>query len=398
MRLSVLIVGFLGSAFCCRWARADEDAHVAARRQLAETYSGCKVSAENPCGADLRRVQGVLSSPQALWAFITSPTTDYFERKVAVNRGAPVVPVEWLPKILAARRELAHESRLHLFAVDLRPPPRYTAFTPFRTLRTPRERIGSEVNRTILGHSFLVPAVWTDYPITDDEWRRAPWPLQVSVALNELYVAVARNGDQTRTEAVAMKLPCNDYETARDLVDLTAGVAQWRSYPSAKMVGTWLNILENPKTSAAAGIPLESLARMSKDNETWALTQAASLRELETVSTANNLHSMTTIVETLAPKPYTLLLSVLRHMAALDLTVWNRAEEVNRFLTLIGEPPLDPADSDIGRHGIANKEIPRAIQRWLKNNEPRLQRRADAERPLIESATRKLQLANACKQ
>jgi hypothetical protein len=158
MRRPFLIVGLLGSVFCSCWVRAEEDAHLAARRQLAESYSGCKVSAENPCRVDLRRVQRALSSPQALWAFITSPTTDYFERKVAVNRGAHVVPVEWLPKILAARRELAHESRLHLFAVDLPPPPRYTAFTPFRTLRTPRERISSEVNRTILGHSFLVPA------------------------------------------------------------------------------------------------------------------------------------------------------------------------------------------------------------------------------------------------
>jgi hypothetical protein len=261
----------------------------------------------------------------------------------------------------------------------------------------PREQIGAQVNRVILGHSFLVPADWTDYPITDDEWRRAPWPLQVSVALNELYVTVARNGDQTRTEAVAMKLPCNDYETARDLVDLTTGVAQWRSYPSPLMVGTWLNILETPQTSAAAGIPLESLARMSKDSETWALTQAVGLQELKTISTANNLHSMTTIVEILRPVPYTLLLSILQHMAALDSTVWNRAEEVNLFLSRIGEPPLDPTDSDVGRHGMANKEIPAAIQRWLKNNEPRLQRRTDAEHPKVESATRELQLATACK-
>jgi len=398
MRSPFLILGFLGSVFCCCWVRADEDPHVAARRHLAESYSGCKVSEENPCGADLGRVQRALRSPLALWAFITSPATDYFERQLAVDRGAPLISVDRLPKILQARRELAHEFRLHRFAVDLPPPPRDTAFTPFRTLRTPREKIGSEVIRAILGHAFLVPAEWTDYPITDDEWRRAPWPLQVSVALNQLYATVARNGDQTRTEAIAMKLPCDDYETARDVVELTTGYAQWHNYPSALMLGTWLNILENPKTSAAAGIPLESLARMSRDNETWALTQTVGLRELKTVSTANNLHSLTTIVEILRPVPYTLLLSILQHMAALDSTVWNRAEEVNLFLSRIGEPPLDPADSNIGRHGMANKEIPPAIQRWLKSNEPRLQRSADTERPLIESATRKLELATACKQ
>jgi hypothetical protein len=177
MRLPFLILGFLGPLFCCCPASADEDPHVAARRELAESYVGCKVSAESSCGADLGRVHRALGSPQALWEFITSPTTDYFERKVAVYRGAVVVPVEWIPRILAARRELAHESALHLFAVDLPAPARFTVFRPLRIPATPREKIGSNVNRAILGHTFSVPADWTDYPITDDEWRRAPWPL-----------------------------------------------------------------------------------------------------------------------------------------------------------------------------------------------------------------------------
>jgi hypothetical protein len=145
------------------------------RFQLALNNPACQPSEQTTCGAEMQIVQAALKSPTALWAFITSPDSGYFERLTAASKAGKVIPATWIPKLLAAQNELLQEEHLHAFGVQRYP---LNDAPPYFGL--PRDRVGAEMKRTILGHPFLVPEKWIDFPLTEEELKQLPWPFQVS--------------------------------------------------------------------------------------------------------------------------------------------------------------------------------------------------------------------------
>src|SRR5258705_7319888 len=55
------------------------------------------------------RITRALRSPDALWAFVTSPEPLYLERRAAAYQAKGLMPVAWLPKIWQAIGELRRE-------------------------------------------------------------------------------------------------------------------------------------------------------------------------------------------------------------------------------------------------------------------------------------------------
>src|ERR1700678_1420288 len=192
------------------------------RVELAMKNPACQPRVQTTCGADMQIVQAALKSPTALWAFITSPDTGYFERLAAASRAGKVIPATWIPKLLAAQNELLREDQLHGFGVQ-----RYPLTEAPRYFGLPRDRVGTGIKtkRTILGHPFLVPEKWIDFPLTDEELKHSPWPFQVNAALAVLRAAIIRDGDPKQNDAVILTFPCKDVETASLLVSLTTQVA-----------------------------------------------------------------------------------------------------------------------------------------------------------------------------
>jgi hypothetical protein len=209
----------------------------------------CEPTKQTPCGADEQIVRAALRSPVSAWEFITSPTTGYTNRRFAASEAGKTIPPDWIPRILEARRELAIEQNLHHFGVQNNP---FSAQGLWWE-KTPRDRIGSEVRRNILGNYFVVPETWVDFPLTDLELQRSPWPYQVGFALGDLYSAIIRDGDAATIDAVALGLPCADNADAMILADVTSEVARRQIYASPAVFGTWLNIIRNPKTRMRHG-------------------------------------------------------------------------------------------------------------------------------------------------
>ena len=143
----------------------------------------------------------------------------------------------------------------------------------------PRDRVGAGIKgagmkRTILGHPFLVPEEWIDFPLTDEELKKSPWPFQVSRALAALRAAIIRDGDPKRNDEVILTFPCKDVESARLLVSLTTQVAasqeqttQSKAYVPPEVFGAWLNVLKNPKTEAAHEYVAGMLDQASANSE-----------------------------------------------------------------------------------------------------------------------------------
>src|SRR5271154_4465380 len=234
-------------------APAQAQNHNQDRVQLAMKNPACQPSAQTSCGAETKIVQAALKSPTALWAFITSPTTGYFERLPAASGAGKVMPASWIPKVLAAQNEVEKEAHLHEFGVQRYP---LSDAPPYFGL--PRDHVGAGIKRNILGHPFLVPEKWIDYPLTEEELKQSPWPFQVSRALAAVRASIIRDGDPKQNDAVILTFPCKDVETASLLVSLTTQIAasqektiQDKPYVPPEVFGAWLNVLQNPKTEAA---------------------------------------------------------------------------------------------------------------------------------------------------
>lgn len=234
-------------------APAQTPDHYHDRVQLAMKNPPCQPSAQTSCGAETKIPTAVRKSPTTLWAFITSPDTGYFERLTAASAAGKVIPASWIPKVLAAQNELQKEEQLHQFGVQRYP---ISEAPPYFGL--PRDRVGTRIKRNILGHPFLVPEKWIDYPLTEEELQQSPWPFQVNRAVAAVRAAIIRDGDPKQNDAVILTFPCKDVETATLLASLTTQVAasqektiQDKPYVPPEVFGAWLNLLKNPKTEAA---------------------------------------------------------------------------------------------------------------------------------------------------
>ena len=145
-----------------------------ARRRLA-------MSMPDPGTIDLGavhsgRITRALRSPDALWAFVTSPEPMYLERRAAAHQAKGLVPIAWLPKVWQAVAELRRQQD----QFGLKPHPMNSM------MWIPGDRSLPRVPRRILGHEWTPPAEPLEYPLTLKEREAAPWPWQVLEALNDL--------------------------------------------------------------------------------------------------------------------------------------------------------------------------------------------------------------------
>ena len=360
------------------------------RLELALRNPACQPSDQTTCGADMQSVQAALASPTTLWEFITSPTAGYFERRVAASKAGRMIPADWIPRLLAAERELETEGNLHYFGIQTNP---MSARGPWQE-KTPRDRIGGQPERNILGHAFLVPEAWIDYPLTDEELKRSPWPTQAARALGDLSDAIIQDGDPGAIDSVALTLPCTDEESADRLVSLTTGVALWQRYASPAVFGTWLNILRNPNTQRATFsivISLEHLADID--------SSMAEVLGLESLKKGDNTAIRST--RYFARGPYTLILAASRFVLSADYRTGHdaqdRADDANTLRYAALQDPFAPGPNHLVADEATYQRVVDSFAEWFTQQESTLQRNADMERGLIERAYEQMAEARVCR-
>jgi len=358
-----------------------------------EPLGRCVPSEKTSCGADMERVRAAWTSPETLWEFLTSPETGVRERIVAAAKADQIIPVDWLPKVLQSRQELRHERSLHNFGLADYP---FKDYLPFRALKTPRDRIGTDTTRMILGHPFVVPEKWAEYPPTEEDIKRA-WPAYVSEAMEILYSNLIQHGDPNEINSVALKLPCTDYETAHQIVDLTLDVARTRHSAPPEVFGTWLNIESGNSTVNRASIGiLGMLDSVVTKDDSWAMAQVIGLEALK-IQDTSIVYPAIDAISSLHPTPYTLALAAARYLTSSKDSAFNRAYEGEGLLRALGEPLLGaPRYYDEKKQAEYEQDATRFTD-WLKKSEARLDEKADAEKSLIENARKKMSVATACR-
>jgi hypothetical protein len=349
----------------------------------------CAPNKQTPCGADEQAVRAALRSPTSAWEFITSPITGYINRRFAASEAGKTIPPDWIPRILDARRQLVIEQNLHHFGVQNNP---FSAQGPW--LGMPRDPIGDEIRRIILGNSFVVPEFWVDFPLTDQELERSPWPYQIALALGDLYSAILRDGDAATIDAVALGLPCANNIDAKILADLTSEVARQQHYASPAVFGTWLNIIRNPNTQDATYLILNILANLSRIDSSM-----AEVIGLESIKTGDS--SAINRARFFARQPHTLILAASRFVLSTDYQevrrnrFQHRADDANALRYAALKDPL--RSLPFLQNDTARQQAVESFAEWFKQAEPSLQNNADRDRGLIESAYAQMSVATVCR-
>jgi hypothetical protein len=353
-------------------------------------------------------VQAALKSPTALWAFITSPDSGYFERLTAASRAGKVIPATWIPKLLAAQNELLKEEHLHEFGVQ-----RYPLSEAPRYFGLPRDRVGTgvKIRRTILGHPFLVPERWIDFPLTDEELKQSPWPLQVNAALADLRAAIIRDGDPKQNDAVILTFPCKDVETASLLVLLTTQVAasqekttQDKPYVPPEVFGAWLNVVKNPKTDGAREYVAKMLDQASANSECpdtgLVVCPMAEVVALEVLKKLDR--DVIPQIPRFHVYPHTLFLAAARFVLSPEYRLHNslqdQANDANILLYLTS-PTIarDPFPQHLASDDATYQRVVQSFADRFKEWGWIYERSADMERPLIENTSRFLSKFTTCR-
>jgi hypothetical protein len=349
----------------------------------------CEPSKQTPCGADVELVHAALVSPAIAWEFITSPATGYANRRLAASEAGKTIPPDWILRVLEARRNLEAEEHLHHCGLQNNP---LSAQGPWYQM-TPRERIDGEIRRNILGHEFVVPETWIDFPLTDQALRLSPWPFQVKAALGDLYSAIVRDGDAATIDTVALGLPCADNIDAMILADLTSEVARHQNYAPPAVFGTWLNIIRNPKTQDATYLIinfLDSLARID--------SSMAEVLGIESIKTGDS--SAINRTRSFARQPHTLILAASRFVLSSDYQEVrrNRLQDLAYDANALRYAALkDSRSLPFLQNDAAKKKAIESFAEWFKQAEPSLQITADRDRALIESAYAQMSVATVCR-
>ena len=132
-----------------------------------------------------------------------------------------------------------------------------------------------------------------------------------------LYSNLVQHGDPAEIDSVALKLPCTDYGTAHQIVELTLDVARRRHSASPEVVGTWLNIQKASSDVNRASIGILGMLNsvVTQQDETWAMAQVLGLEALQTEDTSITYPAIDAI-SNLHPTPYSLALAAARYLAA----------------------------------------------------------------------------------
>jgi hypothetical protein len=386
-------------------APAQAQNHNDERRQLALKNPACQPSAQTSCGTGTKIAPAALKSPTALWAFITSPSTGYFERLTAASSAGKVLPASWIPKVLAAQNELEKEEHLHEFGVQ-----RYPLGEAPPYFGLPRDRVGIKIKRTILGHPFLVPEKWIDFPLTEEELKQSPWPFQVSRALAAVRAVIIRDGDPKQNDAVILTFPCKDVETASLLVSLTTQVAasrekttQDKAYVPPEVFGAWLNILKNPKTEAAheyvAGMLDQASANWDCPGTGMIHCPMAEVVALEVLKKQDRyvIHEIPQFHE----YPHTLFLAASRFVLSPEYrqhySLQDQANDANILFYLAGHTVSDPFPQHLAADDATYERVVKSFADRFKEWGSIYERSAEMERPLLEKTSNFLSKFTTCR-
>ncbi|MBZ5554921.1 MAG: hypothetical protein LAO21_19570 [Acidobacteriia bacterium] len=335
----------------------------------------------------MQAVRVALVSPTTAWQFLTSPDAGYFERISVASRAGKLFPASWIPKLLAAQTEVANEAEFGIQRHPINAAGRYPE-------KTPREGMSPPIERTILGHPFVIPDKWSDYPLTGEEMRQSPWPFQVSRALGVLYSAIAADGDPAQIDAVAVTLACETPESAKQVVTLTWHVAIKRKFIANDVFGAWLNVLANPKTQGEALTFVSTLAQASFVSQ--AKAEALALEALKKGHA--DVVRQTVFFQR---KPYTLILASARFVLSADFrqhySAQTEANYMNWLRRAMEDHPPDPILDNFMGDDAAYRRVVDDFTQCFKQNEPVLEKLAIAERPAIEQAYREMSIVMACR-
>ena len=369
------------------------------------------LSSPDPTAAQLEsvhsdRITAALRSPDALWAFITSPEQMYLERRAAAFQSKGLVPVTWLPKIWRTMGELWREQRLHEFG--LKPHPVSSMMWMPRPPAFPAER-------SILGHPWKVPAEPIEFPLTPKEREDAPWPWQVEQALIDLraglypstYAPLNRDAADAYLAAV-LTMPCGTDEEAQWLIGAVQGSSH---YKTPAVMAALRNIATNPGFPLAAvqvGSEYADATRLWNDPRSWDIGVAGLLDMLRRAPTAqarqNAAYSVRSLRESFVdgrtlrrPLPAAVMLEMSR--LALDPSAgdaWTRlyayafsAIEAMDAPPFAADRRMDPASPEVARRL-------RDFASWLEGHRRELETLAAAQKPSLDAAERLLAGTTAC--
>jgi hypothetical protein len=235
--------------------------------------------ADTSLRVDEARVAAALRSPEALWAFVTAPETRWPDRMAAAWRAFPaekrmlpgvartlgesgldvygeaappqrfLLPASFLPRLVAARRELKRENAIHNWGL--------------RRVLPPGSRAGSigqpfpyrgERRRIVLGHVWMVPdSATANEPRSFQERRFGPWPSQVEGALDLLHGGLRDSARPDEYYAAVLNLPCDSAADAWSFVEETWTYASNARAVTPALVGVWRNIALNPAWPSVHG-------------------------------------------------------------------------------------------------------------------------------------------------
>lgn len=127
---------------------------------------------------DLPILDEARDDPEALWDFLTSPSTPFLERMAAAHRCGDVLPTEIILRVFDAIDEL----QFYDWGV-LHHPLSSVGWPPDDIVVAQLQR-GEPID--VLGHKWTPPDEPIEHPITWEEHVAAPWPWQVEQALNQI--------------------------------------------------------------------------------------------------------------------------------------------------------------------------------------------------------------------
>lgn len=387
---------------------------------------------------DEAAVARALASPEALWAFVTAPETRWADRTAATWRALPremrgspesffalmesgldvigrdttrtgfALPVDYFPRLVAARRELQRERAVHRWGLRRRPNPRSAAATFHGPYRYTGER-----RRIVLGHVWMVPDTGAGYePATLGDQRFGPWPAQVEWSLDVLYRGFQAHPVPAEFFAAALRLPCATADDAESLVFETRQYASTHRAITPAVAGAWRNAALNPAAGNVEPWVYQGMYAIgiTKTDEAFWLGQAL-FANLAEAASPGELAALAIHLDWLdsdprpgwdlhrpAP-PHAAILALARGVDRLPATVrpYQRYDAAKDLLQ-VADTAAFQAFPQVSQTDDAGNDAAFARYRaWFAENRARLEALAAAQRPQVDAARRAMSATRVCR-
>jgi hypothetical protein len=331
----------------------------------------------------------------ALWDYLTAPDTPHSERVAAALHWSKFLSLDELAKVRSALAELSKEADIHGFGLEQNPLDCSIAHLPSLA-----EMPDAERRRVIFGHVWMVPKHRDKYP---DDMSQAPWPMQVTVALDRLQgwsinrLVAIDNGKPWLDDAMTM--PCNTDVQATEFV---RRMGRAFVFMGPAHLRRWRDIALNPAFPGAGVEVADALAGglLSCSGEKRLLGRALYIELLQqrpltrmTYDLAYYLYGLRTCGSRNDPRR--LPLPSPEVMAVAEIAIDRHVPEADRvaYAFAVCEVVDSPPFSSNRQLDRESKEVPillRKFEEWYEANKEEFARQAAAEAPLLRDARKKL--------